>query len=79
MELHLEVPSGGDKDVPWDSTFTNGPVSPSASLQICRRIIGHDHHNVIVTVRSSIPACRRTEQANPDGVMDFGEPPDNLS
>src|ERR1035437_8295519 len=76
VQLHLEVPSCGDENVPRDSQVTNSPAPRSASLQVCWGIVGHDHHDVIVAVRPSIPACRRTEQVNPEWVIDFGQPPD---
>jgi hypothetical protein len=59
MQLHLEVPSWGDENVPRDSKVTNSPVSPSASQQSCWGIVGHDHHDVIV---ASGPASPRAAE-----------------
>jgi len=44
-----------------------------------RGFIGENDHQVIIAVWASIPACGRTEQVNPDRVIDLGQPPDNLA
>jgi hypothetical protein len=41
--------------------------------------IGENDHQVIIAVWASIPPCRRTEQVDPDRVIDLGQPPDNLA
>src|ERR1019366_8093765 len=61
------------------------PGSPKSSVsripspEMLWGFIGENDHQVIIAVRPSVPACCRTEQVNPERVIDLGQPPDNLA
>jgi hypothetical protein len=79
MQLPIEMALRPKLHVHSYPGSTKGSISGIPPTELLRGFIGEDDHQVIVAVRASIPACRRTKQVNPERVIDLRQPPDNLA
>jgi hypothetical protein len=79
MQLSIESALRPNLHVRSYSGSTKSSVSEVPPPEMLRCFIGENDHQVIIAVWASIPACGRTEQVNPDRVIDLGQPPDNLA
>jgi len=79
MQLSIESALRPNLHVRSHPGSTKRSVSRVPPPEVLWGLIGENDHQVIIAVWASIPACGRTEQVNPDRVIDLGQPPDNLA
>jgi hypothetical protein len=79
MQLPVEIALWPNLHVRSHPGSTKSSVSRIPPAEMLWGFIGENDHKVVIAVRAGIPACRRTEQVNPERVIDLGQPPDDLA
>ena len=79
MQLPIEIALRPNLHVRSYPGSTKSSVPRIPPPEMLWGFIGDNDHQVIIAVRPSVPACRRTKQVNPERVIDLGQPPDNLA
>jgi hypothetical protein len=78
MQLPIEVALRPNLHIRSHPGSTKSSISRVPPPETLWGFIGDNDHEVIIAVWASIPARRRTEQVNPERVIDPAQPLDNL-
>lgn len=79
MQLPVEIAPRPYLHVRSHPGSTKSSVSRMPPPEMLWGFIRENDHQVIIAVWAGISACRRTEQVNPERVIDLGQAPDNLA
>ena len=79
MKLPLEVSGPDDKHIARDAKIAAGAVPGPAPQQTRRRIIWHNHHQIVITIRSSPSSGDGTEEVDRFRVVRLHETTHNLA
>lgn len=79
MQLSVEIALWPNLHVRSHPGSTKSSVSGVPPPEMLWGFIGENDHQVIIAVGARISARRRTEQVNPEGVIDRAQPLDNLA
>ena len=69
MQLPIEIALRPDLHVRSHPGPTQSSVSKIPPPEMLWGFIGENDHDVVIAIRTRIPARRRTEQVNPEGVI----------